>query len=168
MAGIDHDCAYVIRQATVHDLPDVADLEMEAFAAYGTAESPDVFKARLNVFPEGFFVVSVSGTVIGYGSSEKWLQERAPVLNEDPSATHNPDGRIFCITGLAVRLSHRGHGFGLALLDRLIELARRDQCVRIVLETSHGQRVYLKRGFQIARDCEQSGVKFSVMTLELV
>jgi len=160
--------AYVIRQATTADLPAVADLELEAFSDYGTAESPEVFRSRLEIFPGGFFVCVVDGAVVGYGSSEKWLQERQPVLNEDASAAHNPQGKIFCITGLAVRLSHRGLGFGLAILDALIDLARRDQCTRVVLETTNGQRVYLKRGFRISHECEQDGIKFSVMKLDLV
>lgn len=161
------ECAYLIRQATAADLPDVVDLELEAFSDSGTAESLEVFRSRLEVFPAGFFVCTLEGTVLGYATSEKWVQERQPVLNENASAAHDGEGRIFCITGLAVRLSHRGHGFGLALLDALIELARRDRCTRIVLETTNGQRVYLKRGFHISHDCVQNGIKFSVMKLDL-
>jgi N-acetylglutamate synthase-like GNAT family acetyltransferase len=159
--------AYLIRQATAADLPAVVDLELEAFSDSGTAECLEVFRSRLEVFPAGFFVCTVEGTVVGYATSEKWLEERQPVLNEIASAAHNTEGRIFCITGLAVRLSHRGHGFGLALLDALIQLARRDRCTRVVLETTHGQRIYLKRGFHISHDCVQSGIKFSVMKLDL-
>ena len=37
--------AYWIRRATEADLPEVADLDYEAFSPYGTAESPIVFAA---------------------------------------------------------------------------------------------------------------------------
>jgi ribosomal protein S18 acetylase RimI-like enzyme len=159
--------AYLIRRTTLADLPAVADLELEAFSESGTAESPDVFRSRLEVFPAGFFVCVVGDTVAGYGSSEKWLEERQPVLNENASAAHNADGKIFCITGLAVRLSHRGRGCGLALLDALIDLARRERCTKIVLETTNGQRFYIKRGFHISHECVQDGIMFSVMKLDL-
>jgi ribosomal protein S18 acetylase RimI-like enzyme len=160
--------AYWIRQATEADLFEVADLDYEAFSPYGTAETPTVFAARLKAFSEGFIVLISEGVTAGYGCSEKWQCDRDPVLDEDPTTTHHPDGRVFCITGMAVRLAQRGKGFGLALLDRLIQIARDHHCQRIVLETTHAQGLYFKRGFRIIRERQQSGVILSIMQLDLI
>ena len=158
---------YNIRQATDLDLPEIAYLEAEAFAPYGTAESPDTQRARLAVFPEGFAVLEIDNLIAGYGTSEKWTEPREPILDEDPNKTHDSHGKIFSITGLAVRLAYRGRGFGLAILDHLIALAHRHDCTQIILQTTHAQGLYLKRGFTIVRNRLQSGVTLSIMKLDL-
>lgn len=158
---------YVIRQAAPADLPEIADLDYEAFSPYGTAESHAVFAARLAAFPEGFIVAEVEGTIAGYGCSEKWRQDREPVLNEDPTQIHCSDGRIFCITGMAVRRAQRGKGLGLAILDYLISMGHHHNCASIILETTHAQGLYARRGFQVIREREQDSVRLSIMQLEL-
>jgi ribosomal protein S18 acetylase RimI-like enzyme len=158
---------YHIRQATKFDLPEIAYLETEAFAPYGTAECPDTLRARLAVFPEGFAVLQIDDLIAGYGTSEKWTEPREPELDEDPNKTHDPNGQIFSITGLAVRLAYRGRGFGLAILDHLIALARRQDCTQIILQTTHAQGLYLKRGFNVVGNRLQFGVTLSIMKLDL-
>jgi len=158
---------YNIRRAAEFDLPEIASLEAEAFGPYGTAECPDTLRARLAVFPEGFAVLELDDLIAGYGTSEKWTEPREPELDQDPNKTHDPSGEIFSITGLAVRPAYRGRGFGLALLDHLIALARRHDCTQIILQTTHAQGLYLKRGFKIVGNRLQFGVTLSIMTLDL-
>ena len=98
---------YKIRQVQENDLPEVASLDYEAFSPYGTAENPETFSLRFKAFPSGFVVLIENGEIAAYGCSEKWLTEREPGLDENPLDTHKPDGRIFCITGMAVRIKHR-------------------------------------------------------------
>lgn len=156
-----------IRQPQPNELLIVADLDDEAFSPFGTAESLETFEARLRAFPTGFVVLEANGEIAGYGCSEKWLDEREPQLDENPLETHQPDGTIFCITGMAVRLSHRGHGYGLAMLDRLIAIARHEGCVKIVLETTHAQGLYLKRGFRTTQSRYERGVTLDILSLDL-
>jgi acetyltransferase (GNAT) family protein len=111
---------FTIRLAYQDDLPQVCEIDDEAFSPYGTGESPKVIATRLAVFPAGFVVLEKDGVVLGYGSSEKWLHDREPALNEDPSTTHHPLGRVFCITAMAVRRAFWKQGFGSAILDGLI------------------------------------------------
>ncbi|MEW5940435.1 MAG: GNAT family N-acetyltransferase [Chloroflexota bacterium] len=158
---------YEIRQAQERDLPIVADLDYEGFSPYGTQEKPETFALRLKAFPAGFIVLTEGGEIAAYGCSEKWTTEREPGLDENPLETHKPDGKIFCITGMAVRIEHRGKGYGLAVLNRLIQIARREHCAKIVLETTHAQGLYLKRGFKIARSRLERGVTLDVMALDL-
>ena len=45
--------------------------------------------------------------------------------------------------------------------------ARRHGCTTIILETTHAQGLYLKRGFSVVRERQERGVDLSVMRLEL-
>lgn len=157
----------MIRKVQAFDLNAIADLDYEAFSPYGTAEKLETFESRLQAFPNGFVVIDLSSEIAGYGCSEKWLAEREPDLDENPLETHHPNGKIFCITGMAVRLKHRGKGYGLDILDHLIELAQWEGCEKIILETTHAQGLYLKRGFQISRSRKDRGVILDIMELKL-
>lgn len=156
-----------LRYAATADLFQVADLDYEAFSPYGTAESAEVFARRLLVFPEGFIVAEDKSVIIGYGCGEKWLALEEPTLDEDPALRHHVDGTVFCITGMAVRLSHRGRGLGLALAQRLLAIAREQGCQQVILETTHAQGLYARLGFHSIGKRTQDGVTLTVMHLDL-
>lgn len=157
----------LVRNAREQDIPAVAEIDFEAFSPYGTAEKPETFQLRLTAFPNGFIILVADNEIAAYGCSEKWLTEREPGLDEDPLKTHQLDGRIFCITDMAVKASQRGKGYGLRILDKLMEIAHNEGCRKIVLETSHAQGLYLKRGFQTVRNRTQRGISLDVMTLDI-
>src|SRR5512141_1358712 len=135
----------LVRNARDQDIAAVVEIDTEAFAPYGTAETLDTFQRRLSAFANGFVILVADNEIAAYGCSEKWLTEREPGLDENPIATHQPEGRIFCITALAVKPKYRGRGYSLLILDRLIEIAHLEGCKKVVLETSHAQDLYLKR-----------------------
>ena len=158
---------FSIRPANRADLPQVIQLDSAAFSPYGTAESPDVIRARQQVFPAGFVVAEADGRIIGYGSAEKWREVREPGLDEDPRVTHVPDGPVFCITGMAVEEAFRGRGVGTAMTNHLIEAARRQHCTTVVLETTHAQTFYARLGFHVLTERQERGASLTVMALEL-
>jgi ribosomal protein S18 acetylase RimI-like enzyme len=157
----------LVRNARDQDIPAVIEIDTEAFSPYGTAEAPETFQRRLTAFPNGFIILVAENEIAAYGCSEKWLAEREPVLDENPLVTHQPEGRIFCITGLAVKMKYRGRGYSLLVLDKLIETAHLEGCKKVVVETSHAQDLYLKRGFQKVRNRNERGVALDVMSLHL-
>jgi ribosomal protein S18 acetylase RimI-like enzyme len=157
----------LVRNAREQDLPAVAEIDGEAFSPYGTAETPETFQRRLTVFPNGFIILVAENEIAAYGCSEKWLTEREPGLGQDPLATHQPDGKIFCITAMAVKMKYRRRGYGLLILDKLIEIAHLEGCKKIVLETTHAQGLYQKRGFQTVQHRTERGIPLDVMSLEL-
>src|SRR5689334_3146698 len=114
----------LVRNARDQDIPAVAEIDAEAFTAYGTAEKPETFQLRLKTFPDGFIILIAENEIAAYGCSEKWLTEREPGLDENPAANHHIDGKIFCITAMAVKSNFRGRGYGILMLDKLIEIAR--------------------------------------------
>ena len=154
----------LVRNARDQDISAVAEIDAEA---YGTAEKPETFQLRLTVFPDGFIILVADNEIAAYGCSEKWLTEHEPGLDENPLATHQPEGRILCITAMAVKLKYRGRGYGLLVLDKLIEIAHREGCKKIVLETTHAQGLYLKRSFTLVQNRIERGISLDVMSLDI-
>jgi ribosomal protein S18 acetylase RimI-like enzyme len=157
----------LVRNAREQDIPAVVEIDAEAFSAYGTAETPETFQLRLTAYPDGFIILVAGHEIAAYGCSEKWMTEREPGLDENPVTTHQRDGRIFCITAMAVKKEYQGKGYGDRLLDKFIEIARSERCQKIVLETTHAQELYLKRGFKTVQSRTERGVSLDVMSLDL-
>ena len=157
----------LIRNAREQDIATVAEVDAEAFAPYGTAETPETFQHRLTAFPNGFIILVAENEIAAYGCSEKWLTEREPRLDEDPRVSHQPDGRIFCITAMAVKTKFRGRGYSLLVLNKLIEIAHNEGCRKVILETTHAQDLYLQRGFQTVGSRTERGVAMDVMSLDI-
>ena len=156
----------LVRNARDQDIPAVVEIDTEAFSPYGTAEKPETFEKRLTAFPNGF-VILVEDEIAAFGCSEKWLTEREPGLDEDPLATHQRDGRILCITAMAVKKKYQGRGYSLLVLDKLIEIAHQEGCRKIVLETTHAQDLYQKRGFKTVQTRTERGTSLDVMSLDI-
>lgn len=157
----------LIRNARDQDIPAVVEIDAEAFAPYGTAEKPETFQLRLTAFPNGFIILVAENEIAAFGCSEKWLTEREPGLDENPLVSHQPDGRIFCITAMAVKEKFRGRGYGLLILDKLLEIAHNEGCRKIVLETTHAQDLYQKRGFKTVKKRTERGTSLDVMSLDI-
>ena len=155
----------LVRNVRDQDIPAVAEIDAEAFTAYGTAEKPETFQLRLKTFPYGFLILIAENEIAAFGCSEKWLTEREPGLDEDPATTHHIDGRILCITAMAVKANFRGRGYGLLMLDKLIEVAHRESCGQIIVETTHAQGLFKKRGFKTLRKGTEREVSLDVMSL---
>jgi N-acetylglutamate synthase-like GNAT family acetyltransferase len=126
-----------------------------------------MFQRRLRAFPDGFPILVAGSEIAGYGCSEKWLAEHEQGEDDNPLATHQPEGRIFCITALAVQKNHRGKGYGLLILDKLIEMARAEGCRKIIVETTHAQGLFSKRDFETVQHLTERGTTVDSMSLEL-
>jgi ribosomal protein S18 acetylase RimI-like enzyme len=157
----------IIRNAREQDIPAVAEIDAETSTPYGTAEKAETFQLRLTAFPNGFIILIAENEIAAYGCSEKWLTQREPGLDENPLATHQPDGRIFRITGMAVKPNYRGRDYSSLVLDKLIETAHLEGCKKIVLETPRDQDLYLKRGFKVVQNRTERGISFDVMSLDV-
>jgi len=157
----------LVRNARDQDIPAVVEIDTEAFSPYGTAEMPETFQRRMTAFPDGFIILVVENEIAAYGCSEKWLNEREPGLDQDASVTHQQDGRVFCITAMAVKKKFRGRGYSLLVLDKLLEIAHNQGSRKIVLETTHAQDLFQKRGFKTVKNRTERGASLDVMSLEI-
>ncbi|CAN5818640.1 hypothetical protein BH10CHL1_BH10CHL1_37100 [soil metagenome] len=159
----------VLRPATLADLPQIIAMDQALFGAYGAAEDPVVISARLAVFPAGCVILEekldegLLATLAGYLTTEKWAAVREPALDEDPHLTHKPNGRILNITTLAVGSAYQKRGLGELLLQQAIDLACREQCTQILLETAHAERFYQRHGFTKVAERQQRGIPLHVM-----
>jgi N-acetylglutamate synthase-like GNAT family acetyltransferase len=66
---------------------------------------------------------------------------------------------------MAVKANFRGRGYGLLMLDKLIEVARRESCSQIIVETTHAQGLFKKRGFKAIRKRTEGEISSDVMSL---
>ncbi len=53
------------------------------------------------------------------------------------------------------------------VLDKLMEIAHNEGCRKIVLETTHAQGLYLKRGFKTVQNRTERDVSLDVMSLDI-
>ena len=157
----------LVRNAREQDLSAVAEIYVEARSPYGTAEKPDTYLRRLMAFPNGFVILVAENEIAAFGCSEKRLTERESGVDKNPLATHEPDGRIFCITALAVKPKYQSRGYGLVVLDKLIETAHNEGCRKVLLETIGAQDLYLQRGFEVVQNRTEGGASLAVMALEI-
>lgn len=157
----------LVRNAREQDIPAVAEIDAEAFPPDRTAETSEIFKLRMTAFPNGFIILVADNEIAAYGCSEKWLAEHDPVSDQSPLKSHQPDGRIFCIATMAVKTKFRKRGYGLLILDKLMEIAHNEGCRKIVLETSQAQGFFLKRGFQTVRNRTERGTSLDSMSLDI-
>ena len=157
----------IVRNARDQDLPAVAEIDAEALAPYGTAQKPETFLHRLEAFPNGFIILVAENEIAAYGCSEKWLAVREPGRDQNPFITHEPDGRILCITAVAVKTKYQGRGFRSLVLEKLLEIAHLEGCRQVVLETPQAQDLYRKRGFKTVQTRTERGISMDLMSLDL-
>ena len=156
-----------IRPMQPVDLPTIIALDREIFGGYGADESPEVIGARLAVFPAGCVVLEAteqeSVSIAGYLTTEKWSSSREPALDEDPYSSHQPDGKVLCITTLAVAPTFQRRGIGPQLLEQALLVAAQEKCSQIILETAHAQGWYERLGFATVGKRIERGIPLFIM-----
>jgi N-acetylglutamate synthase-like GNAT family acetyltransferase len=68
---------------------------------------------------------------------------------------------------MAVKMKYRGRGYGLRILNKFLEIAHGERCQKIIVETSHAQGFFLKRGFTTVQNRMERGISLDVMSLDL-
>ena len=162
-----------LRTAHLTDLAWITAMDNDVFGEYGAAEAPAIIAARLLTFPAGCVVLEeqrAAGELlqgVGYLTTEKWDMVREPALDEDPRLTHKPHGHILNITTLVVGRAYQKRGLGERLLAYAIDLARREQCTEIILETARAEAFYRRHGFEKTSERQQRGISLQIMRLLL-
>lgn len=122
----------LIRQATIHDIEDIAEIEKICFNTLEAASYLD-FKERFESFGEWFLVAILDDTIVGFinGASinDKILKDE---LYHDASL-HISDGIYQSVFGLDVLPKYRRNGIGGLLLKYYIDLAYKNQKKAVVL-----------------------------------
>lgn len=116
------------RIASENDISSIMKIENSSFIS-GISEREDVFSERIDVFPDGFYLLEVNNISAGYISTEIWdYKEEADFesfkLGHSIKEKHNPLGNELYISSIALLPDFRGRGFGEAMFrecrDRII------------------------------------------------
>jgi predicted N-acetyltransferase YhbS len=137
----------VIRNIEKEDLEEIAELEAKAFPLE-IAAGADVFLYRLHAFPESFLVAESDHRIIGFinggASSQKLITDE---LFE--AGHHCPIGENQMIFGLVVHPVYRNHGVAAALMEHMLQYARKTNKKSVVLTCEEELVPYYERfGFE--------------------
>ncbi len=113
-----------IRQVTMEDLDRVTQVEAVCFPA-AEAAGREAFRARIERFPDSFFVAERDGVIVGFingvVTDERTIRDE---MFEDASL-HNPEGCYQSIFGLDVIPERQHQGIAGELMRHMIEDAVR-------------------------------------------
>ena len=123
---------YNIRKAHVDDLDLVADLEAACFPA-AEAATKESFKARLENYPNYFFLLFVSDKLVsmvnGLVTNTSDLQDEM----YDDAGMHDESGAWQMIFGVDTHPDYRKQGYAEATLKAFIENAKKENRKGVVL-----------------------------------
>ncbi|MCK7505720.1 MAG: hypothetical protein MZV70_17655 [Desulfobacterales bacterium] len=129
--------------------------------------SPEIFQLRLTAFPDGFIILVADNEIAAYACTEKWLTEREagpgrgtpddPQPGRQDTVRHSPGWPKGILGGRGWRPAHPGQA------DR--DRPQWNAAPKIILETTHAQGFFLKRGFKTVRQPHRErGVSSDVMS----
>lgn len=121
-----------IRNVTEHDLDACYRVELRCFPPSEAAPRERIGK-RIRVFPEGFFVAELDGTVIGFVNGSSTNKEDVTDQAFKEMADHDPYGRNIVVIALAVVPEFRKKGIARKLMLRFIEESKRLEKQKIML-----------------------------------
>jgi ribosomal protein S18 acetylase RimI-like enzyme len=115
-------------------------------------ERPEIYAEKLELFPEGCFVLAQNESVVGYCLSHPWLLSNIPAL--DQFLTTLPSlPNCLLIHDVAVLQQARGHGAVNALIELILKLARKRGFQSLALISVYDTYPFWARfGFEVITD----------------
>jgi GNAT superfamily N-acetyltransferase len=112
-------------------------------------ESPAAFAEKLQLFPQGCFVLAPHGDVAGYGISYPWMLDHIPSLSTLLRALPVWPNCLF-VHDVAIVPEARGHGFAGLLMEILTHAAREHHLPCLALVSVYGSDILWSRyGFTV-------------------
>jgi predicted N-acetyltransferase YhbS len=112
-----------IRNASIEDLEDIAEVEASCFPE-AEAAAKETFKQRIKTFPESFFLAELGGEVIGFING--CITNNTAIYDElfSDVSKHDPKGNYQAIFGLDVIFKYRNRGIAGMLMNHMIETSK--------------------------------------------
>ncbi|ETR74278.1 MAG: ribosomal-protein-alanine N-acetyltransferase [Candidatus Magnetoglobus multicellularis str. Araruama] len=143
------------RGAKIHDLPDI--LHIEKSIEVDHAANRHTLVDRLNMFPDGFRVVTTNQTPVGYIESCVWNIHSFDRYEEicQFSKFHSRNGTILFIIFVGVAVDFQNMGIGSLLLNDLISIVNKQmphiQRIQLVSKEQYVDTFYGKNGFTLVK-----------------
>jgi ribosomal protein S18 acetylase RimI-like enzyme len=135
------------RQAQSTDLKAIGRIADEVHP--GLPESPAVFAEKLQLFPQGCFVLAPHGHVTGYGISYPWMLDHIPSLDKLLGALPALPKCLF-VHDVAIVPEARGRGSAGILMGILTHLAREHHLPCLALVSVYGtDALWSRHGFTV-------------------
>jgi GNAT superfamily N-acetyltransferase len=143
---------------------DLADIQRIGDAIHvELPERLEVFQEKLTLFPQGCFVLTKNGDVVGYSLSHPWLLRSIPPINQFlDRLPASPE--CILIHDVAVLPKARGQGSTAVLVKSVVQLAKTCGISHLALVSVYNTRAFWARfGFEeisdvaIARKLAQYG-----------
>lgn len=111
---------YVIRQAQIHDLDEIASLEKLCFPEKEAA-SRTAFLERLSVYANHFWLLEKEGTIISMvnGMTTNHCDLKDEMYQN--AALHEEEGKWQMIFGVETHPQYRNRGYAAILINKMIE-----------------------------------------------
>lgn len=150
---------FKIRKALKSDIKAIMQMENEGFVN-GIKESEDIFIERINIFSDGFLILSDENNIpVGYISSEIWnykdkIDENDFTLEHSIKTKHDYNGNELYISSMVLSNKLKGKGWGHILLYYLIDNIRESypnikSVVLIVCNNwKSARKIYINKGFE--------------------
>lgn len=158
----------VLRRLMFSDSPDVLRVQREAYEP-PLCEPEDVFRNKMDLFPEGAVGCFEGDVLHGYLFAVAWRGDAALPLGERLDNVP-PEADVLFIHDVAVSSAARGRGVGRLLADHAIAIARGRSAKRVTLVAVQSAEPFWERlGFRrVERIHYGPGVPATKMALDLL
>jgi GNAT superfamily N-acetyltransferase len=130
------------RPMRADDLPAVLEAQRPIYPTY--QERREIFAERLELFPAGCLVLPGGAGIAGYAISHPW-REGAPPKLDTPLGALPAVPTTYYLHDIALLPPARGKGAGVAVLARLIVVARAEGLATLSLTAVQGSAPYWAR-----------------------
>ena len=122
----------LIRTASLNDLEDISNLELKCFPA-SEAATKEEFKKRLTVYPNHFWLLFLDDDLVSF--IDGFCTDIRDLTDDmfENADIHDENGDWQMIFGLNTHKDFRKRGFASMLIERLIEDAKADGRLGVVL-----------------------------------
>lgn len=134
--------SFTFRNARPDDLDGVLSIQTVVFP--GFQEGRATFAERLQLYPDGFFVVEEEGTIKGYLVSYPFQRPNPPLL-DTLIGSISPDCDAYYVHDLSLFPEMRGRGAAVAMVEAMTSVARKAKFSRMGLIAVGGADVFWSR-----------------------
>ena len=115
-----------LRVATLKDLRKIMNLETLCFPDVYTKELKEIYKKRIEIFSEGFYILEYKNRIIGFVTTEIWNKDQPFTfrINHKIERSLDKNGTILYISSLNVHPKYSNQGLGYFILNEAIKIIK--------------------------------------------